>query len=144
MGPKFHFSKKVFPTFFSLTKHVSQHFTLIKAKKIKENFLGPMFQKILQVTVPLWDQNFIFRKKCFRHFFSLTKHVSQYFTLIKAKKSRKIFLGAIFQKILQVIVPLWDQNFIFRKKCFRHFFSLTKHVSQYFTLINAKKSRKIF
>ena len=106
--------------------------------------LGPIFQKILQVIVPLWDQNFIFRKKCFRQLFSLTKHVSQYSTLIKAKKIDKNFLGPIFQKILQVIVPLWDKNFIFRKKCFRHIFSLTKHVSQYFTLIKAKKSRKIF
>ena len=163
---KFHFWKKFFRQFFSLTKQVSQHFTLIEAKKSTKIVFEPFFQKILQVIVPLWDQKFHFWKKFFRQFFSLTKQVSQHFTLIEAKKSTKIFSNHFFKKVykllspygtkisifvksnsdknfLQVIVPLRDQNFNFWKKCFRQFFSLTKQVSQHFTLIEAKKSTKI-
>ena len=83
MGPEFQFLKNVFPTTFFTHKTC---FTLVKAKKIDKIFLDLNFQKILQVIAPLWDQNFIFRKMCFRQLFSLTQHVSQHFTSIKAKK----------------------------------------------------------
>ena len=186
----FNFWKKYFRRFFSLTKHVSQHFTLIEAKKSTKFFSNHFFKKVykllspygtkisifvksnsdkyfLQVIVPLWDQNFIFWKKCVGQFFSLTKQVSQHFTLIEAKKSTKSFSNHFFKKVykllspygtkisifvksnsdknfLKVIVPLRDQNFNFWKKCVRQFFSLTKKVSQHFTLIKTKKSPKIF
>ena len=229
MGPKFQFLWKVFPI----------NFFTLWSQKIDKNFFEPFFQKILQVIVPLWDQNFNFCEKCFRQIFSLTEYVSQHFTLIEAKKLTKIFSNhffkifykllspygtknfifeksfsdnffhlqnmfhnisrwlkpknrqkffrtifskkftsycppmgpkfqflwkvfpinfftlwsqkidknffePFFQKSLQVIVPLWDQNFNFWKKCVRQFFSLTKQVSEHFTLIEAKKSTNIF
>ena len=167
MGPKFHFLEKVCPTIFFTYKTSFTTFHVDWSQKIDKNFFEPFFQKFWQVIVPLRDQNFNFWKKCFRQFFSLTKHVSQHFTLIEAKKSTKIFSNHFFKKFykllspygtkisifvksnsdenfLQVIVPLWDQNFNFWKKCVRQFFSLTKQVSQHFTLIEAKKSTKIF
>ena len=142
MGPKFQFLRKLFPTIFFTYKTCFTTFHADWSRKMDKNFFEPIFQNFLQVIVPLWDQNFNFWKKCFRPFFSLTKHVS-HFTLIKIKKSTKIFVEPIFQNFLQVIVPLWDQNFNFWKNCFRPFFSLTKHVS-HFTLIKIKKSTKIF
>ena len=167
MGPKFQLLRKVFPTIFFTYKTSFTTFHVDWCQKIDKNFFEPIFQNFLQVIVYLWDQNFNFWKKCFRQFFSLTKHVSQQFTLIEVKKSTKIFSKHFFKKFykllspygtkisifvkrnsdkifLDVIVPLWDQNFNFWKKCFRQFFSLTKHVSQQFTLIEAKKSTKIF
>ena len=179
MGPKFQFLEKVCPTIF-FTYKTSFTFHVDWSQKIDKNFFEPFFQKILQVIVPLRDQNINFWKKCVRQFFSLTKQVSQHFTLIEAKKSAKIFAPSLlspyhffckkfrqkfftsycppmgpkfqflekvcptifftyktsfttfhvdwsqkidknffepfFQKILQVIVPLWDQNFNFCKK----------------------------
>ena len=167
MGPKFQFLKKVFPTIFFTYKTCFTTFHVDWSQKIGKKFVAPFFQKILQVIVPLRDQNFNFWKKCVRQFFSLTKKVSQHFTLIVTKKSIKIFSNHFFKKVykllspygtkisifvksnsdknfLQVIVPLWDQNFIFWKKCVRQFFSLTKQVLQHFTLIEAKKSTKSF
>ena len=167
MRPKFQLLKKVFPTIFFTYKTSFTTFHVDWCQKIDKNFFEPIFQNFLQVIVYLWDQNFNFWKKCFRQFFSLTKHVSQQFTLIEVKKSTKTFSKHFFKKFykllspygtkisifvkrnsdkifLHVIVPLWDQNFNFWKKCFRQFFSLTKHVSQQFTLIEAKKSTKIF
>ena len=167
MEPKFQLLKKVFPTFFFTYKTCFTTFHVDWCQKIDKNFFEPIFQNFLQVIIYLWDQNFNFWKKCFRQFFSLTKHVSQQFTLIEAKKSTKIFSKHFFKKFykllspygtkisifvkrnsdkifLHVIVPLWDQNFNFWKKCFRQLFSLTKHVSQHFTMIEAKKSTKIF
>ena len=96
MGPKIQFPKNTFPTFFH-----SQN----------------MFQNISYWLKPKSHQQF------FRQLFSLTKHVSQHFILIKAKKIIIKFLDPIFQKWLQVIIPLWNQNFDFRKKRFRHFFT---------------------
>ena len=167
MGPKFQFLEKVFPTIFFTYKTSFTTFHVDWCQKIDKNFFEPIFQNFLQVIVYLWDQNFNFWKKCFRQFFSLTKHVSQQFTLIDAKKLTKIFSKHFFKKFykllspygtkisifvkrnsdkifLHVIVPLRDQKFNFWKKCFRQFFSLTKHVSQHFTMIEAKKSTKIF
>ena len=143
MGPKFQFLKKVFPTIFFTYKTCFTTLHVDWSQKVDKNCFEPIFQNFLQIIVPLWDQNFNFWKKCFRRFFSLTKHVSQHFTLIEAKKSAKILSHHFFKKNLQVIVPLRDQNINFWKKCVRQFFSLTKHVSQHFTLIEAKKSAKI-
>ena len=248
-GPKFQFLEKVCPTVFFTYKTFFTTFHVDWSQKTDKSFFEPFLQKSLQVIVPLRDQNFNFWKKCVRQFSLLTKHVSQHFTLIEAKKSTKIFSNQFFkifykllspygtkisifgksvsdnffhlqnmfhnisrwlkpknrqkffrtifakkftsycpptgpkfqflekvcptvfftyktffttfhvdwsqktdksffepflQKSLQVIVPLRDQNFNFWKKCVRQFSLLTKHVSQHFTLIEAKKSTKIF
>ena len=91
MGPKFQFPKKRFPTTFFTHKTCFTTFHNDYSQKINKKILDPIFQKYLQVIVPLWDQNFNFRKRGFRQLFSLTKHVSQHFIMIKDKKSTKKF-----------------------------------------------------
>ena len=143
MGPKFQFLEKVCPTIFFTYKPSFTTFHVDWSQKIDKNFFEPFFQKILQVIVPLWDQNFNFWKKCFRQFFSLTKHVSQHFTLIEAKKSTKIVSNQFFKIFYKLLSPYGTKISIFEKSVSDDFFSLTKHVSQHFTLIEAKKSAKI-
>ena len=68
MGPIFQFLKKVFPTIFSLTKLVSQHFTLIEAKKWTKIFSNQL-QNFLQVIVPYGTKISIFEKSVSDNFF---------------------------------------------------------------------------
>ena len=139
----FNFWKKCFRQFFSLTKHVSQHFTLIEAKKLTKIFSNQFFKIFYKLLSPYGTKISIFEKSVSDNFFHLQNMFHNISRWLKPKNWQKFF-RTFFQKILQVILPLWDQNFNFWKKCFRQFFSLTKCVSQHFTLIEAKKSTKIF
>ena len=77
-----------------------------------ENFFEPIFQNFLQV-------------KCFRQFFSLTKHVSQHFTLIEAKKWTKIFSNQFFKIFYKLLSPM-GPKFQFLKKVFPTIFFTQK------------------
>ena len=89
------------------TKRVSQLLILIKSEIALKNFLifGPHFPKNFTSVCPLWDQNFNFRKKCVRQLFSLTKHVSKRFTLIKAKNQQKFFRPHFSKKFYKLFSP---------------------------------------
>ena len=121
-GTKISIFEKVFPTIFSLTKHVS-HFTLIKTKKPTKIFSNQFFKIFYKLLSPYGTKISVFEKSVSDNFFSLSKHVS-HFTVDWSQKIDKIFFEPFFQSFSQVIVPLWDQNFNFRKKCFRKLFSL--------------------
>ena len=116
MGPKFQFLWKVFPI----------NFFTLWSQKNQKNFFEPFFQKSLQVIVPLWDQNFNFWKKCVRQFFSLTKQVSQHFTLIEAKKSTNIFSNHFFKKFYKLLSPYGNKISIFVKSVSDKFFHSLK------------------
>ena len=119
MGPKFRFLKKVFPTIFFTHKTCFTTFHIDWSQKIDKSFFEPIFQNFLQVIVPLSDQNFNIWKKCFRQIFSLTKHVSQHFTLIEAKKSTKIFSTPFFKTFYKCLSTLiWGTKKIFSKIAF--------------------------
>ena len=64
MGPKFQFLRKVFPTTFLLTKHVSQHFTLIKTKKSTKIFSTPSSKNFPCVCPPSYEGQKFFFKNC--------------------------------------------------------------------------------
>ena len=142
MGPRFQFLKKVFPTIFLLTKHVSQHFTLIEAQKSTKIFSNQFFKILYKLLSPYGTKISIFEKSVSDNFL-LTKHVSQHFTLIEAHKSTKIFSNQFFKIFYKLLFPR-GPKFQFLKKVFPTIFLLTKHVSQHFTLIEAKKSTNIF
>ena len=184
------------PTIFFTYKTSFTTFQVDWSQKIDKNFFEPFFQKILQVFVPLRDQNFNFWKKSFRQFFHLQnmfhnisrwlkpKNRQKFFRTIFAKKftsycpptgpkfqflekvcptifftyktsfttfhvdwSQKIdknFFEPFIQKFLQVIVPLWDQNFNFSKKCFRQFFSLKNRFHNISRWLKPKIRQKFF
>ena len=128
MGPKFQFPKNVFPKAFLIQKTCFTTFHVDWSQKFDKNFFEPTFQKFLQVIVPAGPKFRFLRKVCPTNFFThktcfITFHVDW------SQKIDKNFFKPIFQKFLQVTVPLWDQNFNFRKMCFRQLFLLTKHVS---------------
>ena len=167
MEPKFQLLKKVFPTIFFTYKTCFTTLHVDWSQKVDKNCFEPIFQNFLQVIVHLWDQNFNFWKKCYPTILFTHKMCFTTFHVDWSQKIDKNFFAPFFKKFykllspygtkisifvkrnsdkifLQVIVPLWDQNFNFWKKFFRQFFSLTIYVSQHFTLIEAKKSTKIF
>ena len=118
MGPKFQFLK-VFPTIFSFTNHVSQHFTLIEAKKWTNIFSNQFFKRLLSPRGP----KFQFLKKVFPTiFFSLTKHVSHHFTLIEAKKWTNIFSNQFFKIFFKLLSPYGTKISIFEKSVSDDFF----------------------
>ena len=117
------FGKSVSDNFFTY-KTCFTTFHVDWSQKIGKNFVAPFFQKILQVFVPLRDQNFNFWKKCFRQYFSLTKHVSKHFTLIEAKKSTKIFSNQFFKIFYKLLSPYGTKISIFEKSISDDFFHL--------------------
>ena len=69
MGPNFRFSKKVFQTTFFTHKTCFTTFHIDYSQKIKENFLGPIFQKNFISYCPPMGPKFHFSKKVFPTFF---------------------------------------------------------------------------
>ena len=53
LGEKFQIEKKIdFERFLSFTKHVSQHLTSIRDKKLRKNFWTPFFKNFTSVDTP--------------------------------------------------------------------------------------------
>ena len=72
--------------------YVSHIFTLIKAEKTQKNFSTPFSKNFYKFSSPI-GQKFQNLKNFFRQLFLIKNmlHVSHIFTLIKAKKHKKIF-----------------------------------------------------
>ena len=143
MGPKFQFLKSCFRQFFSLTKHVSQHFTLIEAKKWTKIFSNQFFKIFYKLLSPYGTKISIFEKSVSDNFFHLQNMFHNISRWLKPKNRQKFF-RTNFSKFFTSYCPPMGPKFQFLKSCFRQFYSLTKHVSQHFTLIEAKKWTKIF
>ena len=158
------FSNQFFKIFYKLLSPYRTKISIFK-KSVSDNFFYSqnMFHNISRWLKPKFDKNFfnqffkifykllspyrtkisIFEKSVSDKFFHSQNMFHKFSRRLKPKNRQKFF-EPIFQNFLQVIVPLSHQNFNFWKKCFRQIFSLTKHVSQIFTSIKAKKSTKVF
>ena len=101
-------------------------------------------KNFLQVIVPLWDQNFNFWNKCVRQFFSLTKQVSQHFTLIEAKKSTKIFSNHFFKNFYKFLSPYGTKISIFGKSVSDNFFHLQNMFHNISRWLKPKNRQKFF
>ena len=146
MGPKFQFLKSCFRQFYSLTKHVSQHFTLIEAKKWTKIFSNQFFKIFYKLLSP-YGTKISISKKVFPTIFFTYKTCFTTFHVDWSQKMDKNFFEPIFQNFLQVEnwCPFsYGTKISISKKVFPTILSLTKHVSQHFTLIEAKKRTKIF
>ena len=144
MGPKFRFPKNAFPTTFFTHKTCFTTFHTDWSQNINKKFLDPIFQKYLQVIVPLCDQKFNFRKMRFRQLFSLTKHVSQHFILIKPKKSTKNFRPHFSKNNNKLLSPYGTKISISEKCVSGNFFHSQNMFHNISYWLNPKNQRKNF
>ena len=109
-----------------------------------QKFFRTNFSKFFTNYCPPMGPKFPFRKKCFRLFFSLTKHVSQHFTLIKTKKSTKIFSNQFFKIFYKLLSPYGNKISIFEKTVSDNIFHLQNMFHNILHWLKPKNQQKKF
>ena len=121
MGRKFQFLKKVFSTIFSLTKHISQHFTLIEAKNSTKIFSNQFFKIFYKLLSPYGTKISVFEKSVSDNFFHLQNMFHNISRRLKPKTRQKIF-RTNFSKFYKLLSPYGTKISIFEKSISDNFF----------------------
>ena len=115
--PKIQFPKNAFPATFSLTKHVSHYFILIKAKNWTKNFYTPFFKNNYKLLSPYWTKNSISEKIVSDNFFQSQNMFHNISYWLKPKNLQKSFRPN-FSKIYTSYCPPIGPKIQFPKKLF--------------------------
>ena len=136
----FNFWKAVSDNFFHL-QNMFHNISRWSKPKTWQKLFRTMFSKFFTSYCPPMGPKFQFLKSCFRQFFSLTKHVSQHFTLIEAKNLTKTFSNHVFKIFYKLLSPYGTKTSIFEKSVSDHFFHSQNmfHISRWLKSKNRPK-----